>query len=104
MQINKFMFDGVRHAYLTMAMRFQYRPARIEPVPNPSQEEMAEEINDYVESWFTDEGSQRYFAGCPDGEDRETLIYIIEAARCLNGIQRQTAHELLLYAAQQLAP
>lgn len=43
------------------------------------------EVIDYINAWMPDEEKMSYWAGCPDFEDRPALIFIVEAARLLNG-------------------
>ena len=56
------------------------------------------EVNSYIEGWVPDEEKMSYWAGCPDFDDRPALIFVIEAARQLNAVERGMAVKLLRMA------
>ena len=51
-----------------------------------------------VAEWWTEENESTFDIGCPDWPDRPALIYLVEAARSLCGLNRQRAAELLRLA------
>lgn len=56
----------------------------------------------YASQWQAEEDSQTYYLGCPDYPDLPALVYIVEAARCLNGMQHETAARLLRWALTEI--
>jgi hypothetical protein len=99
--------DQTRAAYRRMAREARYRPAApsdgfgniTEPLESL---DLDAEATLYARSWREQEDAQVYRLGCPDFADRETLIFIVEAARLLCGVERQGAAELLRMAADNL--
>lgn len=55
-----------------------------------------------VREWWAEEDSTRYRLGVPDMSLRPALIYLVEAARQLNGMNREGALELLNMATEQI--
>ncbi|WP_453985156.1 hypothetical protein [Brevibacterium casei] len=53
------------------------------------------EVADYITAWLPDEEKMSYWAGCPDFNDRPALIFIVEAARQLNGQSHAMTVDLL---------
>ncbi|QPS33993.1 hypothetical protein [Brevibacterium casei] len=62
---------------------------------SPALLDPAREVIDYITAWLPDEEKMSYWAGCPDFEDRPALIFIVEAARLLNGQDHAKAARLL---------
>jgi hypothetical protein len=92
--------DPAQAAYRRMAREAHYRPA----APSDGFGNITGRLNldrearDYAADWRGDEDRRQYNLGCPSFEDRETLIFIVEAARLLCGVQRRGAAELLRMA------
>jgi hypothetical protein len=60
------------------------------------------EAKQYARSWRDQEDAQVYRIGCPSYSDRESLVFIVEAARLLCGVDRQGAAILLRMAVENL--
>lgn len=92
-------------AYCRMAHEAHYRPAApsdgfgniIGPLGD-----LSAEARTYARRWREEEDARNYPIGCPDFHDRETLIFIIEAARLLCAVARVPAAELLRMALANL--
>ena len=63
---------------------------------------VAEEANIYAEQWWEEEESLSYYIGCPDWSDRPALIFTVEAARLICGMQHTAAIKLLKMAVAEL--
>lgn len=94
------MHDQTEAAYRRMAEEVRWRPAA--PIDwstwdydrpfNPG------EAAAYARRWLAEEDGQDYSLGCPDFNDRPALIFVVEAARCLNGMDHHRAARLLRMA------
>lgn len=99
--------DHAEAAYRRMAREAHYRPAAPSDgfgnITRPLRElDLAAEARLYARTWREQEDAQEYPIGCPSFEDRETLIFIIEAARLLCGVARAPAAQLLRMAVANL--
>jgi len=56
----------------------------------------------YVGYWWASEDAMTYRIGCPDYGDRKALIFIVEAARSLCGVEHEGALALLRLAVAEL--
>lgn len=100
------VFDQIAATYRRMA-RMKYRPAAPSDgfgnITVPIRElDIDQEIIDYAIAFRREENSDDYFLGCPDFGDRPALILIVEAARLLNGQDRDKAVRLLTAAAADI--
>ena len=56
----------------------------------------------YSMRWLAEEDTGAYRIGCPDFTDRHLLIFLVEAARCLCGMDYRGASKLLRLASTDL--
>jgi len=89
-----------RDTYRRMAVAANHRPAA--PSDDCGRLDLQAEADRYATQWLRDEDAQTYWAGCPDHQDRPALVLIVEAARCLNGMDARAAARLLRMALQEL--
>lgn len=95
----------IAQVYGKMAKTAHYRPAApgdgmgnvsvVGPLPA--------EAATYASVWWEEEDSGVYNLGYPDYQLRPALIYIVEAARCMNGMDLGTARKLLRMAGAEMA-
>jgi hypothetical protein len=97
--------DQIEDAYRQMAKDALYRPAApSDGMGNiSSQGDLDQEARDYAARYWADEKQQKFWVGCPNFPDRPALIWIIEAARVLNGGDPARARKLLEMADAALA-
>lgn len=93
----------IASAYARMARVARYRPsAPSDGFGNVQVDEEQLNVSDeqarYVEQWWTEEQTDSYWVGVPNYVDRHALIYIIEAARTLNGGNPDVTARLLKMA------
>ena len=105
--MNQEIINQIANAYKRMASQARYRPAApgdgMGNIIFPVQElDIEQEQYDYIKSWWATEDSGTYPAGVPDFTYRPALIFIIEAARNLNGMSPDVARKLLTMAIQQI--
>jgi len=105
--MNKHIATQIANTYKRMATRARYRPAApgdgMGNILFPEQElDLEQEQFDYIKSWWATEDSGTYPAGVPDFTYRPALIFIIEAARNLNGMAPEVARKLLVMAIEQI--
>lgn len=99
--------DQIKRAYRTMTDKVRYRPAAPSDgagnitVPDDALD-FDDEADRYTNGWLKDEDKMYYYLGCPDFEDREALIYMVEAGRLICGMDRRRAVKLLRLAADDL--
>ena len=60
------------------------------------------ECRDYAAAWLAEEDRRRFRVGCPSYPGRPALVYVIEAARNICGMQPETARKLLELALAEL--
>ena len=96
----------VTQVYRKMAKTARYRPAAsgdgmgsVDLPLGPIDREAAT----YTAGWLEEEDSGVYNLGYPDYQLRPALIYIVEAARCMNGMDLGTARKLLRMAGAEMA-
>jgi hypothetical protein len=98
------MEEPIAHAYRRMATEANYRPGApsdgVGNITGPLN--LAREIEIYTERWRRDEDAQIFRVGCASFKDRETLIFIVEAARELCGVNHEIAAQLLRMAVANL--
>lgn len=97
----------VVHTYARMAREAKYRPAApgdgLGNITVPVAElDLKQEAEAYAEAWGREEQSMDFFLGCPSFGDRPALVFIVEAARLLNGVERKGAAHLLRMALAEL--
>lgn len=101
------ILDQTSDAYRQMATDAHYRPA----APSDGHGNITVPIEDldldkeamrYAHRWWTEEDQQDYRIGCPDFSDRPALIFTIEAARAICGVNRELAINLLELALTDL--
>lgn len=97
----------IRGAYARMAKEARYRPAApsdgLGNITVPTRDlDLSQEAAVYAEAWRREEQSMDYFLGCPSFDDRPALVFIVEAARLLNGAERKGAAHLLRMALREL--
>ena len=97
----------MRTTYRRMSKEARYRPAApsdgLGNITGPL--DMAREADLYARMWRRDEDAQDYPIGCPDYHHRPALVFTIEAARLICGLDgpgRATAVRLLRMAADEL--
>lgn len=95
------------NAYRNMAMKAKYRPAAPSDgmgniTASAESLDLDAEAREYAIAWRRDEDDQRYPIGCPCYSDRPALIYIVEAARLLCGVEHDGAAALLRMALAEL--
>jgi hypothetical protein len=56
----------------------------------------------YVADWWVDEDKGSYYIGCPDQGGRPALIFAVEAAKHICGMDYSTARALLSRAMEEL--
>lgn len=100
-------YQQVIHVYARMAREAKYRPAApgdgLGNITVPVAElDMKQESEAYAEAWGREEQSMDFFLGCPSFGDRPALVFIVEAARLLNGVERKGAAHLLRMALAEL--
>lgn len=105
--MNQEIINQIANTYKRMAEQARYRPAApgdgMGNIPFPEQElDLEQEQYDYIKSWWATEDSGTYPAGVPDFTYRPALIFIIEAARNLNGMAPLVARKLLTMAIEQI--
>lgn len=61
-----------------------------------------DDVGRSVRTWSGEEEEQLFEIGCPDFADRPALIYMVEAARLLCGMEYAAARKLLALAAQEI--
>lgn len=98
------MRDQTEAAYRRMAEEVRWRPAA--PI-DWSTWDYARPFNPgeaaaYAARWLAEEDTQDYSLGCPDFSDRPALIFTVEAARCLNGMDHRRAARLLRMALTEI--
>jgi hypothetical protein len=98
----------VAKAYRQMARQVRSRPAApfgdgMGYITVPESElDIDAEILTYARRWAVEEEACTYDIGCPDHLDRVALIYVIEAARMLCGMEPHRAVRLLRMAAADI--
>lgn len=107
MRVTPSMHDQAEAAYRRMADEARYRPAAPSDgfgnITVPLAElDLDQEAEVYAGRWLQEEDSQVYALGCPDFADRAALIFTVEAARCVNGMQSAAAARLLRMALAEL--
>lgn len=100
-------YQQVIHVYARMAREAKYRPAApgdgLGNITVPVAElDMKQEAAAYAAAWGREEQSMDFFLGCPSFGDRPALVFIVEAARLLNGVERKGAAHLLRMALAEL--
>jgi hypothetical protein len=104
MQMGPKQVEQIRGAYRRMADEARYHPA----APSDGWGNVTGVIDveaqsgEYAGWWWAEEDSGSYRLGCPDHRDRSALIFIVEAARSLNGVNRELAADLLRMALADL--
>lgn len=93
--------------YKRMAKEARYRPAApSDGCGNISVHSSLLDLNaealTYAADWLKEEERMDYFLGCPDYLDRPALIFIVEAARALNGVDHGLAARLLRLALAEI--
>jgi hypothetical protein len=94
----------IRGAYRRMASEVGYHPAApsdgfghiVGDIDVPAQAE------EYAAAWWAEEDLGRYAIGMPDWADRAALIWAVEAARLICGMDSVRAARLLRMAADDL--
>lgn len=94
-------------AYVRMADEARYRPAApsdgLGNITVPVDElDIRTEARTYADGWREEENGLEYLIGCPDYRDRPAMVFIIEAARNLCGVERERAAQLLRMALDEL--
>lgn len=105
--MNQTTQQQVVDTYVRLAREAKYRPAApgdgLGNITVPVAElDVQKEAAAYAEAWGREEQSMDYFLGCPSFGDRPALVFIVEAARLLNGVERQGAAHLLRMALAEL--
>lgn len=105
--MNETKQQQVVDTYARMAREAKYRPAApgdgLGNITVPVAElDMKQEAEAYAEAWGREEQSMDFFLGCPSFGDRPALVFIVEAARLLNGVERKGAAHLLRMALTEL--
>lgn len=100
-------YTQVQEIYRRMAREARYRPAApsdgLGNITVPlGQLDLGREAAAYAEAWGREEQSLDFFLGCPSFGDRPALVFLVEAARLLNGVERQGAAHLLRMALAEL--
>lgn len=100
------MFQQIADTYKRMNRDLNFHPAIEGDLGSghidPATLNQRAEINSYIESWVPEETEMRFWTGCPDFNDRPALIFIIEAARQVNGMDPRMAVKLLREAIRDL--
>lgn len=102
-QLHRPAAEQLVDAYVRMADEAKYRPAAPSDgmgnitVPEESLDLDAEAIK-YAHGWWDSENEMSYWIGCPSFPDRAALVFIVEAARNLCGVERGVAADLLRMA------
>jgi len=99
--------DQVSDTYRQMAADANYRPAAPSDgfgnITVPIEDlDLTSEAMRYANRWWTEEDRQDYSIGCPDFSDRPALIFTVEAARAICGVNRELAIALLELALTDL--
>lgn len=99
--------DQVSDAYRQMAVDARYRPAApsdgLGNITVPIEQlDIRMEAQRYAVNWWRQEEQQNYPIGCPDFSDRPALIFTVEAARAICGVNRELAISLLELALTDL--
>jgi hypothetical protein len=94
-------------AYRTMAREARYRPAApsdgLGSITVPLADlDLDAECRDYARAWWRDEDNGRFHIGCPCFETRPAMVYAVEAARALCGVDNDLARRLLQLAIDDL--
>lgn len=100
-------YEQVVRTYERLAREAKYRPTApgdgLGNITVPVAElDLPAEAAAYAVGWGRDEQSMDFFLGCPSFDDRPALIFIVEAARLLNGVERKGAAHLLRMALAEL--
>lgn len=102
------IIDQVRAAYKAMAKTARYRPqAPSDGVGNITtplrQLNLNREATEYAKNWWDcEEHEHRHYMGFPDFEARSAFIYVLEAGRCISGMDYRPAVALLKMAIAEL--
>ncbi|MEX2653144.1 MAG: hypothetical protein WD473_11970 [Acidimicrobiia bacterium] len=91
MRMTQRVVDQIVDAYKRMAKEARYRSEAPSDgcgnITAPLEDlDIDAEAVRYVRWWWKTEDRQLYDLGCPCGSDRPALIFIVEAARNLNGM------------------
>lgn len=97
----------ISDAYRSMATQARYRPAAPSDgwgnitVPEEALD-IYKECASYVQQWMAEEDEHSFQVGCPSFEGRPALIFVVEAARAINGVNYELARDLLRMAVAEL--
>lgn len=105
--MNNHPFYQTMQTYVRMGNETRYRPAApsdgMGTITAPLDElDITEEAYRYAGDWRREEDSNEYMIGCPSYPDRPALIFVVEAARLLCGVERDGAVRLLRMALDEL--
>jgi hypothetical protein len=99
--------DQTTHTYARMAREARYRPTAPSDgmgtiTAAPEDLNLQREAANYATGWRREEDTGTYMIGCPGYSDRPALIYMVEEARNLCGMNRTVAARLLRMALTDL--
>lgn len=97
----------IMETYARLADEARYRPAAPSDgfgnITVPREElDLVQEQWDYAQAWHGEEDSLQYHVGSPNFSERPALIFLIEAARNLCGMDYALARTLLRMALAEL--
>jgi hypothetical protein len=100
MSITPGMVESADAAYRRMAAEARYRPNApsdgLGNITGPGN--LTREAAHYGQTFAADEAEMVWHLGCPDHRDRAALVFIVEAARTMNGMAHEVTADLLRMA------